>query len=193
MTTENQNETLDSVVEIATRGDVILIVGPQERRIQVSSSVLKNASKYFNAMFGPNFSEGQNLGGNNPKEISMPDDDASALEIICNTLHLRNNAVPETLAPSRVLDIAVAADKLDCVVALKLASKLWLKPRDLESSQLGQLMAAAYVLGNDEGFKEVTHALLLRHKGSFLPLADEDVGLLDYVPWQTFCKHLVLH
>jgi hypothetical protein len=184
------DSTSSSTAVIAPNGNVILVVGPHERRIQVSSSVLQNASKYFCNMFGPHFLEGQDLGGNDPKEIVMPDDDANVLEIICNIFHLRNDAVPETLSPTVILEIAVAADKFDCIVAIKLASTLWLVPKENHSIiELGQLMAAAYVLNNARSFKEITLSMILGHKDSYLPLADEEVGLVNKVPWETVCEY----
>ncbi|KAF2807528.1 uncharacterized protein BDZ99DRAFT_392986 [Mytilinidion resinicola] len=187
MATDNSDQSSTSVAEIATNGNVILVVGPHQRRIQVCSSVLKNASKYFNAMFGPHFSEGQDLRGDSPKEISMPDDDANALEILCNILHLRNDVVPETLDPIKAFEIAVTADKFDCIVAVKYASMLWLSPKEVQGIiELGYLMAAAYILDNARAFSEITLAMILRHKDCYLPLADKDVGLVDIVPWKVF-------
>jgi len=189
MATQNSDLSSTSVMEIATNGNIILAVGPHKRRIQVCSSVLKNASKYFSNMFGPHFSEGQDLRANSPKEISMPDDDANALEIICNILHLRNNVVPEVLCPIEVLGIAVAADKFDCIVAVKHASTLWLNPREVQGiTELGHLMAAAYVLDNALAFSEITLSMILRHKDRYLSLADEDIGLDESVLWQVICR-----
>ncbi|KAF2495477.1 hypothetical protein BU16DRAFT_390775 [Lophium mytilinum] len=182
MATEDADQSSTAVVEIARNGNVILVVGPRERRLQVCSTVLKNASKYFNAMFGPHFSEGQDLRVARPKEVPMPEDDANVLEILCNIIHHRNDAVPETLSGTEVFDVAVAADKFDCVVAIKHASTLWLNPREIQDViELGHLMATAYILDNAQAFSEITLAMMLRHKESYLPLADEEL-----VPWRTF-------
>jgi BTB/POZ domain len=111
MKTEELNDSSSaSIVEIATNGDITLVVGPEKRKLQVNSCVLKNASKVFNAMLGPQFREGQDLHGNSPKEIIMPDDNADALTIICRILHLRNDSIPDSRTPSEVLQIAIAAD-----------------------------------------------------------------------------------
>ncbi|KAF2801904.1 uncharacterized protein BDZ99DRAFT_504179 [Mytilinidion resinicola] len=188
MATENSDQSSTSVTEIAKNGDIILVVGPHKKKIQVCSTVLKNASKYFNAMFGPHFAEGQDLHGDSPKGIPMPDDDANALEILLNIFHLRNDDVPETLGPTEVLDVAVAADKFDCIVAIKHAIRLWLNPGEFQDIvELGHLMAAAYRLDNARAFSEITLAMILLHKDSYLPLADEDIGLLEIVPWKVIC------
>jgi hypothetical protein len=190
MTTNNSIESSTPMTEIVANGDIILVVGPDEKKIQVHSFCLKNASKYFKAMFGPHFSEGQDLAGSSPKEIRMPDDSANALEIICNIIHHRNDAVPESLKPDEIFEIAVAADKFDCVVALKHASTLWLNPRNVKGIfELGRLMAAAYILDNARAFNEITRSMILRYNESYLPLADKTVGLIDFIPWKTFCKY----
>jgi hypothetical protein len=189
MPTNSTDESSTAVTEIAANGDVILIVGPDKRRLQVDSICLKKASKYFRVMFGPHFSEGQDLGGNSPKEVLMLDDNANVLEIICNIIHLRNDAVPEILTPDEVFEIAIAADKFDCGIALKHATALWLNPRDVKGIvELGRLMAAAYMLDNARAFGEITLSMILRHKESYLLLLDETAGIIDFVPWKIFSK-----
>lgn len=66
-------------------------------------------------MFKPTFAERQNLDEDKPTEVSMLDDNASALEIICNVIHYRNNIVPSELKPRQVFEVAIAADKFDCI------------------------------------------------------------------------------
>jgi hypothetical protein len=64
-----------------------------------------------------------------PVEVSLPDDNAAALELICAIIHHRNKKVPQTFAAGEVLGIAATADKYGCVDALKFASENWLQPR----------------------------------------------------------------
>jgi hypothetical protein len=177
----------DTSVPIAAHGDVYLLVGPDSKRLRVSSHILRNGSTYFSNLFGPNFAEGQNLSSSDPEEVLMPDDDARAVEMICNIIHLRNNAVPPSLAPEEVFEIAVAADKFDCTSALKFASIIWLSKRETEVqvvSELAHLMCAAYILDNGDAFGEITLAMMMRHKESYLPLAEH---LLKFVPWEVLC------
>ncbi|OCL09897.1 hypothetical protein AOQ84DRAFT_375415 [Glonium stellatum] len=91
---EQPNESSTPSTDIATDGDIILVVGLELRRLRVHALILKNASKVFNAMFGPHFREGQGLGGACSKEIPLPDDDADALKLICSVIHSRNDMVP---------------------------------------------------------------------------------------------------
>jgi hypothetical protein len=123
--TNTQKELTPAVdVDIAEDGNVVLIVGTEERRLRVSSSSLTNVSKVFRTMFGPHFSEGQNLGdiSRGPKEVHMPEDNADAIEIICSLMHFRG--VPEEIEPDLMLQVAVATDKFDCGIVLQHASKL---------------------------------------------------------------------
>lgn len=186
MKTEELNDSsLTSIAEIATNSDVILVVGLEKRKLQVNSSVLKNASKVFNAMFGPHFSEGQNLLGNSPNEVSMPDDNADALTIICRILHLRNDLIPDSLTSSEILQIAIAADKFDCVMRLKFHTAQWLNPGNTQDTlELGRLLVASYILDNACAFEQLTLAMIVRSKDSYIPLADE---FGDLIPWKTFC------
>jgi hypothetical protein len=189
MASDCGDEPSDPTTEIAANGDVILLIGFHKTRILVNSVVLRNASRYFNAMFGPNFSEGQDLKGSVIKEIPMPDDNAAALEILFNIIHLRNAAVPECLKPNEVFELAVVADKFDCVIPLKHASMQWLRPKTaMDILEMGHLMAAAYILDNARAFMDTTWEMIFRHGGSYLRLADQGLRLTDFVPMKAFCK-----
>lgn len=177
----------DSVTDISSDGDVVLVVGPQNRRLRVQSQCLRYASRVFRAMFGPHWSDGQDLCKESPKEILLVEDDADALRTICCVIHHRNDTVPQALAPSKVLQVAIEADKYDCDIALKYASAQWLQLRDdADMVDLGYLMAAAYLFGNMEAFAALTLALILHHEGSYLELLDKEL-ISESIPWKTFC------
>ena len=185
MKTEELNDSSASIEEIATNSDIILVVGPEKRKLQVNSCVLKNASKVFNAMFGPHFREGQDLHGNYPKEIPMLDDNADALTIICRILHLRNDSISDSLTPNEVLQIAIAADKFDCVMRLKAHTAKWLNSGNMQDIlELGRLSVASYILDNAWAFGQLTYAMIFRSRDSYIPLASE---FSDYIPQKTFC------
>ena len=118
-------------------------------RLRVYSQQLRSASKIFSAMFGPDWSEGQRLSKELPKEVALPDDDAKAMRIICCTIHFRNDLVPETLTTKEVLQIAIEIDKYDLMVALRYAIVEWLKPRfGMGIVETGHLLAAAFLLNS---------------------------------------------
>ncbi|EWZ36444.1 hypothetical protein FOZG_10448 [Fusarium oxysporum Fo47] len=63
-------------------------------------------------MLGPDCKESHDMRHHNgPFEVSLPNDNATALEIICSVIHFQNDKIPGTLAAGDVLAVAVAADK----------------------------------------------------------------------------------
>jgi hypothetical protein len=109
---------------IAADGDVILVVGLEMVKLHVRSLFLKAVSKPFSTMFEPGWKEGDSmLERDEPVEISLPEDSAWAMKIICAIISYRNKRVPHTLPAGNVLDIAVTTDKHDCVDAQNFASQ----------------------------------------------------------------------
>jgi hypothetical protein len=187
-----QNELSTALnVDIAEDGDVILVVGPDKRRLRVLTSLLSNVSTVFRTMFGPHFSEGQNMGdtSSGPKEVHMPDDNADAIETICSLIHFRS--VPDEIEPDLVLYVAVAADKFDCGIVLQHASRLWLDPKNSKDLiELARLMAASYLLDDPKAFNQVTLAMSFGHANSYLTLAEEDLGLDSSILLRICCMFL---
>jgi hypothetical protein len=184
-----EKETTSAVnIDIADDGNVVLIVGPEERRLRVSASSLANVSKVFRTMFGPRFSEGQDLDDiiSGPKEVHMPDDNADAIEIICSMMHFRS--ITQEVGPDLMLNIAIAADKYDCGIVLQHASILWLDPKKSKNLvELARLMAASYLLDNSKAFSQVTLAMMFGHGTSYLALAEQDIGLDPIVLLRICC------
>lgn len=180
-------EPLTTMSEISAGGDVTFVVGPEEKRLRVCSIILKNASKYFTALLGPHFCEGQDIGKSIPKEILLPEENAQSLEVIFNVIHLRNEAVPKSLTSTSILEIAIAADKFDCIVAMQHVSMIWLNPKGVTDAQeIGRLMTAAYVLDNAEAFSDVTRWIVMHHQKSCLALVDSEID--NWIPWRTLGK-----
>ncbi|EME88598.1 uncharacterized protein MYCFIDRAFT_170185 [Pseudocercospora fijiensis CIRAD86] len=70
--------------------DIILIVGAENEKLRASSAVLSANSPVFAAMFGPNFSEGQQLrdpSRKDPVQIKLPEDDAHGMRLLNGVLH----------------------------------------------------------------------------------------------------------
>lgn len=158
-------------------------------KLCVHSLFLNAVSKPFSAMFGPNWKEGRNiLGRDGPVEVSLFEDNGTALKLICAIIHHRNKLVPQTLAAGDVLGIAVTAHKYNCVNALKFASGNWLQPREHKATDLMLFTAAAYLFQDAQAFKEVTKAMILSHGGPYLALSCEEVE--SAMTWRVFCKYL---
>ncbi|KAF2675684.1 hypothetical protein K458DRAFT_324012 [Lentithecium fluviatile CBS 122367] len=175
-----------STIKIAADGDVILVVGPKAVELRVHSLFLKVASKPFSAMLGPDWKEGDEMiGRDGPVELPLPEDKAATMELICAIIHHRNERIPSTLPALNVLEIAVTADKYDCIDALKFASQSWFCPDGHDTDDLMFLTASAYLFRNAQAFKEITKAMILSHSGPYLALSCEEVE--SVMSWKVFC------
>lgn len=178
--------------DIAPTGDIILVVGEEETRLRVHSLCMRTASTVFDAMFGPHFWEGQPSDGGSPKEIPVPDDDANAMIFICNVIHHRNDVLPDVLQPAELADIALAADKYDCLLTLKYAMSErldWEEP--VTSSCLGSLLTAAYVFDNSNAFQRVTRRLVTGLSEPYHGLVKKERD--GIIPWSIYCKFIPFH
>lgn len=179
--------TLSKAYDITPTGDMILVVGEKETRLRVHALCMRTASTVFDAMFGPHFSEGQPSNGCSPKEIPMPDDDAKAMIVICNVIHHRNDMLPDVLPPMELANVALAADKYNCVFTLKYAMNQWLHFKEpVTLASLGSLLIAAYVFDNPDAFRRVTQRLVTGFSCSYQSL---NKGECDgIIPCSVYCK-----
>ena len=183
---EPANTSLDMYC-IAPVGDIVLVVGNQGTRLRVHSVCMRNVSKVFDAMFGPHFSKGQPSSGGSPKEIAMPDDDASAMTIVCNVIHHRNDVLPDVLEASELVQLALVADKYDCALTLRYVMIQWLDFKDpVPFASLGHLLIAVYVIDNPDAFWRITHLLINGTAISFQFLVDKRYD--EIIPWSVYCK-----
>lgn len=154
-----------------------MVAGPEKKRIKVSSHILRNASRNYNTYIGARFSEDQDLGDDTPKEVYMPIENATALEIICNVIHHRNEAVPVHLPPEKVFEVMGVAERLVCTESLMFISTLWLEPGDLTGiKELSYLMVSAFMVDDARAFSKITRAMILHVKNSFLTAAEDDLA-----------------
>ena len=174
---------------IASTGDIILVVGEEKTELRVHSVCMRIASKVFDAMLGPHFSEGQPSKGDLPKEITMPDDNATAMAMICTVIHHRNDLLPDVPEPGELAEIALAADKYDCVLALKFALFQWLDFSESDTfSNLGRRLIAAYVFDNSNAFRHATRRLITDFNLSYLSLIDTKFS--EIMPSSIYCKYI---
>lgn len=134
----------------------------------------KLASPVFAKMFNSQFKEG--LGNNHPTPakppIPLPDDNAEAVVVLCNVIHLRTSEVPKKLALNCLTDLAVICDKYDCTSALAPWSAIWLQAgiASLAVKDLDRLLFAAYVLDSPDAFSRVSWEILFVQVGPFVIL-----------------------
>ncbi|GKU07789.1 btb poz protein [Fusarium langsethiae] len=175
----------DTVVEIAPDGDLILVVGSDETKLRVRSVLMMAVSKPFSVMLGPDWKESHDMRDHDGlSKLSLPDDDAAALEIIFSVIHYQNKKVPRTLPACDVLAVAVVADKYGCVDALKFASETWLRISGDEPDNLMLLTAAAYLFNNSQAFNKMTGALVVDYDGPYLALCADEMESI--MPWKAY-------
>lgn len=175
------------------QGDIVLVVGHDQVQIPVSSQLLCMASRPFSKMLGPSFREGQPDKAVTVKEVSLPDDKPSATELMCNIIHHRIH--DPSLAPTaaELHDLAIVSDKYDCIQAISLAATAWIQPDATQHiSNLGMLMATAFMLKLSAPFYRVTKTLILGFGGSYDSLADIP-GFVDRLGWEIIRKSGFAH
>jgi hypothetical protein len=138
-------------------------------------------------MFKPEWREGYDVRSLvDPVEILLPEDDATAFQLICAVIHHRNDMVPNRLPLRTILSIAITADKYDCIRALRFATESWLSlHQDTIEDSLG-LAAAAYLLGNAIAFRKITKQMILTHNGPFTAIPGAEVE--SVIDWGVFSK-----
>ncbi|KAF4969905.1 hypothetical protein FSARC_2962 [Fusarium sarcochroum] len=188
---ENPRDAQASVVvEVAREGNLLLTVGPEETILRVHSTLLMAASKPFYVMLGPNWKEGHDVRNHDePAELSLPEDNAAALRLICFVIHHQNTDMPQSLTAEDVLAVAVAAEKYDCASALRSASGSWLKTSRSEPGDLVFLATAAYLFQNGQTFKQITRTLKLDYDGPYLDLFQVKVESL--MTWKVSCSIVI--
>jgi hypothetical protein len=162
-------------IDIDPDGDVVLVLA--DRLLLVSSKVLSVASRTFKTMFSRNFSEHSARSTADPGPIPLPADDGEAMEALCNVLHFRFAHVTKTPTPDFLDNLAIAADKWECVGALaawtataleRLAGRMGLAMTD------ARLLFPAYALGLHD------HVRLLTYHMVYAGLAKPDGDGLAY-------------
>lgn len=174
---EPPNTPITTTIHVAkSDGDILLVLGDRETRLCVSSVILSSASPVFKTMLGPDFLEGQDdRSAQNPKRISLPDDDVNAMVRLCRLIHHQDN-MPTTphdkgsLAggAEQLLALMVVADKYGCIDSIRFAGEYMLFSSASVSASLDpsmetllHLVAAAYILNNSRHFALFTRKLVL--------------------------------
>lgn len=189
--TETQDNLLSPVVNIASTGDMILVVGPERLKLRVHSFFLKAASKMLSSILEPSRNEPlSTLVAGVSMEILMPGENATALRCICAIIHHQFKLVPRIMASHDVLSVAVAADKFGVFDVLTFANEFWLCPLNKGPSDLIVLAAAANLFRNEQAFRSITKALVLNYGGSYLALSSDEV--VSVLGERIFCKRFKL-
>lgn len=125
---EGSKATAPKKIIADPKGDIIFLVGSQDNptRIRVSSKVLGIASPVFLAMFSSGFLEGTSTESGDSRTVALPDDNPTAMGILCHILHFQYDQVP--IPSFTVLEsLAILVDKYDCSRAVKPLASSWIQ------------------------------------------------------------------
>lgn len=138
-------------------GDVTLIVGSKEEQVnlRVSKALLSFASKYFNALFSRNFSEGSTAA--HGQDMTFEGDQANAVTNLLTILHMRKEG-PQPMEPGDLVQLGIVADKYDCVKALRLTLDTLFPQFSVyfHSRAVRELVVAAFLLDHAKLFNHLT-------------------------------------
>ncbi|KAI8263577.1 hypothetical protein K4K56_005526 [Colletotrichum sp. SAR 10_98] len=183
--TSTASDDASKIIDVAADGDIIMIVGPEQRKFRVHSVMLKSASKVFNAMLGPNFAEGRQLRNNGHyseiTKIELPEDNADGISAIFHLLHHRVDKLPDPMPADLSYQLGIAADKYDLVSTLKytitgaihqtINNGGELENMNMRDVWLLAITAACFDDASD--FKTLTHILIWYHDHGFVFLAEK--------------------
>ncbi|GME28314.1 hypothetical protein GTA08_BOTSDO05869 [Neofusicoccum parvum] len=167
------SSTIPNSVDIVSNGDVVFVLN-DGTKLRVHSAVLRMSSAPFEAWFGPNFSEGQDLSEKNPKEIALPEDHPAGMIFLCKVLHHKVSAT-EPLPDLDLLEkFAYLVDKYLCCEAVSVTAftllTRWLTAAcaaKFQSDEHGRLLGISALLGCSELFTLISKGLMRYHSGSF--------------------------
>ena len=138
--------------------------------VQVSSRSLSLASPVFRTMFSSKFAEGCAVTSASACNVPLPEDDPSAVTLLCMILHHRPEVLEVTVGSKLMSDMATLADKYDCASSLALWSRLVLGERirtHHEHAFLDGLLFPTIVFDEPEYFQTVTKRMVytMTHNG----------------------------
>jgi len=186
------------------KGDILLVLStpttigdgatstPNVVEIQVSSTVLKLASKVFSAMLSDRFLERQQLTKKQIEgevlRIDLPEDDPSSMLWLCRVLHNQHDLRYETRHRATLQELgklAGLAHKYDCSKVFAPLAEYWLLPYINKHSRVQyteQAVVLAYMFGSAMAFKGLTKTLVLQSNRSFRGICANGAGLEMTLP-----------
>ena len=171
----DQDTTTNDTVNIATEGDLLVIVGPHARHLRVYSLFLENCSCTLKQIISSAkrssvSSKTKNL------EIALPADDGDAFEVLCRHIH-QANASSLKVTVKLAEEVALLAKKYECIDSFVYAADYWLRNLSEPASKSVQaywnLAVTALVFKNAEWFRKYSFRLLNSYHGSFLAFTAE--------------------
>lgn len=183
------------LIEIDRHGDITLELvkhgeGDKDEKVAilVSSKILTLASRVFAVMLGPNFLEGQRSPSGTLGPVTLPDDDADAMTLLCQILHFNYAALPKKPQIELFKDLAVLCDKYDCVTPLNFVTEQWLLlwEKTTKKTEMETLLLISYVFDRPERFSEMSMRIVREFAGTL-----KHLGILegsDIIPQTVLSK-----
>ena len=145
-------------------GDLLLRIDCNDKQVavHVSSKILSLASPVFKAMLSVKFAEGQ---GSKDTDwtISLPDNDADAMTIVCHTLHYADTD-SDDVDLTLLEKVAEVCDKYNMAKAIRGWSESallkWRLAVDIDETLYTKLLYVSYVLESQETFWAVSRGLM---------------------------------
>ena len=158
------------VVDLATPSDLTLIVGDYYNNLgtvifKVEKSALRRVSPVFRNMFDSEKSSKENSAG----EVSLPEDDPTAMEILLRVAHLSFYSLEGTWpnAWELPIDLATLCAKYDCAEAITPFVGAWLDALFYcctEPPLLAGSLHAAWMFGHRRIFSDTLRKIIMTYR-----------------------------
>ncbi|MCJ1383322.1 hypothetical protein MMC17_006435 [Xylographa soralifera] len=157
----------------------------QEIQVRVSSKHLTLASRVFDSMLKPGFSEGDKLRSQGHAALRLPEDNPAALLILLNLMHGRFKAVPRKVDLSMLTELATLVDKYELLEITEMFQGSWMEVLEKSITEefnddLLPWICISYVFKKAEIFQRVTRIAQMRSKGPIeeyrLPIPESVLG-----------------
>ncbi|KAF2135810.1 uncharacterized protein K452DRAFT_158783 [Aplosporella prunicola CBS 121167] len=129
----------------------------------VSSRVMGLACNAWDRMLNGHFKESQGAGADGDvREVAFPDDDAAALMVLLNIIHLRFKEVPYQLPFATLVELAVLTDKYDLTTLVRPWYFTWMAGMQghLLAPGFEQWLWVAWEFGHLDNFKTLADHLV---------------------------------
>jgi BTB/POZ domain len=164
-------------------GNVLFNLNDGAQSFVVSSKILSLASPVFKALLAPHFSEGTKLAESGYTEISVYDDEPSAMNTMMSILHYQGANDLNKADPKEIAALAICCNKYDCVKPIRPWIESWLHRHPSTSSveDYGFILLAAHLFRSSELFSDTFAEITKKLSPNFSTAWDQN-GILAFLP-----------
>ena len=143
---------------------------PDEIQMRVSSSHLTLASSVFKRLLKGDFAESRSLNSTGTAEVSLPEDNPQALQILLNIIHGHAKKVPRAIDIGMLTHISILIDKYCLHEVTEIFTDMWFEKLkgDIPGSFTEDLMSwlcVSWVLRKSKAFKDTTKIAMRESEG----------------------------